>query len=530
MKKIKSWLVNFALKHSGRFSLLFEVLLWSVVPVLLFVNLVPRGRKQARRRGPWGRRWFYGLRTRLNSSSIRVLMSKVRMGGASQDWKRRLRLLLRLAGSHFMMSGNLVLATECFEAGLELIHLASREAIHKYRILGAAYFMLGDLGSAHRAFEHAGRGRRLILDGGPASSRVRHLGPGWFVAIGHAAMLDFYFKKRLLGWTDQDVEVLLTQAPTSIPGRAFVMEYRKYGLRVGHHLDIREAYDHLKRSEEIGWNYLSEDERFATMDDFWEYEFQGGEILSYTHAVARIQRQWEADKRAPLLSLSEANKDALRGWLRQMGIPEGAWYVCLHVREAGFHGHWNAAYPTVRDANVEDYILAVKTITERGGYVVRVGDQTMKRLPKMEGVFEYAHSNLKNSIADVLLPAGCRFFMGTNSGYATVPAIYGIPNVLTNWAPIALPLWFSQDVMIPKLFFDRRDNCLVDFETMFSTRLGSMCGAAAAARRTSPFAMARTRALPSRRSRSSRRRRKASCCACANEPGTLPTAMARTRD
>ena len=322
------------------------------------------------------------------------------------------QILLRLAGSHFMMSGNLVLATECFEAGLELIHLASREAIHKYRILGAAYFMLGDLGSAHRAFEHAGRGRRLILDGGPASSRVRHLGPGWFVAIGHAAMLDFYFKKRLLGWTDQDVEILLTQELASIPGRAFVMEYRRYGLRIVHHLGISKAYDRLKRSEEIGWKYLSDDERFAMIDDFWEYEFQGGEILTYTHAVARIQRQWEADKRAPLLSLSEANKDALRGWLRQMGIPEGAWYVCLHVREAGFHVEWNAMYPTVRDSKVEDYILAVKTITERGGYVVRVGDQTMERLPKMEGVFDYAHSSLKNPIADVLLPAGCRFFIG----------------------------------------------------------------------------------------------------------------------
>lgn len=287
-------------------------------------------------------------------------------------------------------------------------------------------------------------------------------------------MLDFYFKKRLLGWADPGIEVLVTHDPNSVPGMASVVEYRKYGLHVVHHLEIREAYDRYKRSDESGWDYLSDDERFATMDDFWEYEFPNGEILTYTHAAARIQRQWEKERRAPLLALDDEKKKVLHQLLGEIGVPEGGWYVCLHVRESGFHRAWNARYPTTRDANIEDYIPAIKTISEGGGFVIRVGDPRMKRLPKMDGLFDYAHSNLKSKLVDVLLPAGCRFFIGTNSGYATVPGIYGVPNVLTNWVPIALPLWFGQDLMIPKLYYDRRVGRLVDFKTMFSTRLGAI--------------------------------------------------------
>lgn len=470
---IKSWLFEFARRHSWRFSLLFEAFLGAFAVVLSLSGIVARRSKKSRRRGRWTR-WFYDVRTRFVLRSVERLMLRLRQREVGESWKRRVTTVFCLAGGHFMMSGSQRLGAECYKAALELMPFASKPTVHDERVLGATYFMLGDLESAHHAFERAGRARRWILASGTASSKVIHLGPGWFVAIGHSAMLDFYFKKRLLGWTDPGVEVLLTEDPNSVPGMPFVLEYRKYGLRVVHHLGIHKAYDRYKRSDESAWDCLSDDERFATIDDFWEYEFSNGEILTYTHAAARIQGQWEKERRAPLLALDDEKKEVLYRILGEIGVPAGGWYVCLHVRESGFHRAWNARYPTTRDANIEDYIPAIKKIAEHGGYVIRVGDPSMKRLPKMDGLFDYARSNLKGKLLDVLLPAGCRFFIGTNSGYATVPGIYGVPKVLTNWVPIALPLWFGQDLMIPKLYYNRKDGRLVDFMTMFSTRLGAI--------------------------------------------------------
>jgi len=103
-----------------------------------------------------------------------------------------------------------------------------------------------------------------------------------------------------------------------------------------------------------------------------------------------------------------------------------------------------------------------------------MGDRTMTPLPKMHHVVDYAHSAFKCEIGDIVLPASARFLLGTNSGFATIPGIYGIPNVLTNWVPVALPLWFGRDLMIPKLFRDTLEQKYVSFHEMFSTRLGAL--------------------------------------------------------
>jgi putative glycosyltransferase (TIGR04372 family) len=102
-----------------------------------------------------------------------------------------------------------------------------------------------------------------------------------------------------------------------------------------------------------------------------------------------------------------------------------------------------------------------------------MGDNSMKPLPPMERVVDYAHSTAKCEIGDILIAAACKLFIGTNSGYATIPGIYGVPCVLTNWVPIALPLWFGQDLMIPKMFWDTTKSDYVGFEQIFSTPLGA---------------------------------------------------------
>ncbi|MCP3872661.1 MAG: TIGR04372 family glycosyltransferase, partial [Desulfobacteraceae bacterium] len=219
------------------------------------------------------------------------------------------------------------------------------------------------------------------------------------------------------------------------------------------------------------WNNITASEKAAHIDDFWEFEFPDGEILGYTHAAAKIQQEWERRKLPPLLSITKEEKTFVSQALELLGIPKNSWYVCLHVREPGFHKSWNELYPSMRDADIDDYKLAIEKIVESGGWVIRMGDPTMKKLPKMKGVIDYAHSPYKTTTADILIPLCCRFLLGTNSGYATIPAIYGVRCAFTNWVPIGLPLWQSQDLMIPKLFWNEKEQRHLELEEIFETGL-----------------------------------------------------------
>jgi putative glycosyltransferase (TIGR04372 family) len=233
-------------------------------------------------------------------------------------------------------------------------------------------------------------------------------------------------------------------------------------------------YDRHKAPDDTSWNALTHEDQRILVDDFWEYEFPDGAVFTYTHGAAKVQQQWEAEQRPPLMTLDDNQRAAAAILLKQLGVPSTAWFVCMHVREAGFHKKWNLKYPSARDSRLADYDLAIKAITDRGGWVVRMGDRTMTPLPKMHHVVDYAHSAFKCEIGDIVLPASARFLLGTNSGFATIPGIYGIPNVLTNWVPVALPLWFGRDLMIPKLFRDTLEQKYVSFHEMFSTRLGAL--------------------------------------------------------
>ena len=110
------------------------------------------------------------------------------------------------------------------------------------------------------------------------------------------------------------------------------------------------------------------------------------------------------------------------------GLPDGAWYVCLHVREGGYSGDFTNS----RNANVDNYIDAIRYITGKGGWVFRMGDPSMKSLPSMEHVIDYANLTSRSALLDAFLIANCRYFVGTSSGILDTAALFGKPILLTN--------------------------------------------------------------------------------------------------
>ena len=117
--------------------------------------------------------------------------------------------------------------------------------------------------------------------------------------------------------------------------------------------------------------------------------------------------------------------------LVELGVPENAWFVCLHVRESGY---WDDQQTDgqYRNANITNYHLAIKAITDRGGWVVRMGDSTMTKLPAIEKVIDYPFTKYKNHLMDLYLIGQCEFYIGMQSGIFDVVTLFKRPMLLVN--------------------------------------------------------------------------------------------------
>jgi len=345
---------------------------------------------------------------------------------------------------------------------MDLAKVLAEKLVHDYpneismqQHAGTQAFLTGDYSNAEFIWDACNRRREQLLTENELDKLGhRILGPSWVIAIGHIAHLDIYLKWCKI--TGRNHKAVLTiPVGFKIPNTELLDRWRPFltpTLPEDIHLTLPEV--------EI------------LQDEFWSLSTAEGRWRMFSHAGAWVQAEWEKRGGAPLLTLSQ--EDQARGMegLQRLGIPDGAWYVCLHVREPGFHQAWHKHHPGTRNADIRTYTDAMRAVTERGGYVIRMGDNSMRRLPFMDKVIDYAHSDCKSEFMDLFLCASCRFFIGTNSGLGLVPPVYGVPCALTNWSPIALPQWYPNDLFIPKLCHSERLGRLLTFKEMFRSKAG----------------------------------------------------------
>jgi putative glycosyltransferase (TIGR04372 family) len=175
--------------------------------------------------------------------------------------------------------------------------------------------------------------------------------------------------------------------------------------------------------------------------------------------------------RAPLFELSPTDNKALRDYLRESGMPDDAWYVCLHAREGGYNSKYEVMH-RYRNVDIASYGQAVDEIVRRGGWCVRVGDSSMRPHPPHPRVIDYALSARKSPQLDVALPAACRFFLGSASGAFNLADIFGRPCVVTNTAPLSSAYALkAADIAIAQRLRDRNGRYL-DFAEIMQGEAG----------------------------------------------------------
>lgn len=269
--------------------------------------------------------------------------------------------------------------------------------------------------------------------------------------IGHlASEVDYFLKETELGLVPKGRTVLLVNRRRAA-NRALLDVYRQY-LPVWDHPLVCLICNELAKFPGL---------RLAL----------GRPVLGFGEACRLTNMSGLWGDRPPAVQLTPQIEADGRACLRQMGIPDDAWFVALHVREEGY-AHGDDAHHTHRNANVLSYGPAIRAITDAGGWVVRVGDPSMTPLPEMEQVVDYAVSNRKSEWMDLWLCAKCRFFIGTTSGLYLVAHMFGRRSVLANMVPMGAALSIgADDISIAKRYV--RDSDALPFAEIFETGLSA---------------------------------------------------------
>ncbi len=182
------------------------------------------------------------------------------------------------------------------------------------------------------------------------------------------------------------------------------------------------------------------------------------------------QKKKENNITRPFFILNKEDKKRGEDILKKIGIKNTNWHVTLHVREPGYRGETKSnTNEKFRNSNINNFIKSIKLITDKGGWVFRMGDPSMQKLPKMNNVVDYAHSNIRSEFMDVYLGATSKFCIGTPSGYYTIPSFFGVPVLLTNLSQLSTYYSLtSKDIFIPRFIKQKNTDKYLNFNELLS--------------------------------------------------------------
>jgi putative glycosyltransferase (TIGR04372 family) len=279
---------------------------------------------------------------------------------------------------------------------------------------------------------------------------IRILSYEWVTQFGHLGLLDSYKKMAELGIYPHANYVLL--APKVKVSNSTYLSYWEPHFCIVRDKDLVDEIFPFQR-------YVG--------DQFMALPSDGPLAKPWTAAAAQAQVSWMEQRRGPLLELAHPHRQEGERQLRDLGLPSDAWYVGLHAREGGFYGDGLGTMSEHRSAHIEDYFAAIEEITYRGGWVIRLGDSSMRPLPKMANVIDYAHSGKKSELMDIFLLATSRFVIGTTSGLSTVAMSFGTPMLLLNCISNDWQIWTDGTDFVPKLVYSRAEQRYLGLSEMY---------------------------------------------------------------
>jgi putative glycosyltransferase (TIGR04372 family) len=273
------------------------------------------------------------------------------------------------------------------------------------------------------------------------------LGTTWSSNFGHISLIGHHKLAQQLGITPAGKRYLLDDKKSANP---------ELLLQVSNGISIVSQKSGTRWSDMPSFWHLSERMRTVkTINGFMDMNMLVDEIFSEKNLVSLKDNY---------LNLSEEYSVKSEKELEEFGLPKSAKFVALHIREGGPLGD-------PRAQPLESFMPAIKEITRNGFWVVRFGDQSMESLPNMNMVIDLVPKKNSARELNAYVIARCLFYLGTHSGPAWVPRIFGRPALITNVIDVATKVGRAPQgsIHIPKKYINQQGET-ISLEQLFRMR------------------------------------------------------------
>ena len=282
-------------------------------------------------------------------------------------------------------------------------------------------------------------------------------------------------------------------------GRLPSHEIGHYASNVEIHLCEKEAKIHgdSKKTAEI-W-FRNPDHAVANnqLDTMWSrvIKISNSPIIRYADAISRrlpggskfsiSHHDRDAyglyGKMQPHIQFSKSESKQGEEFLNSVRKVAGQKFVCLAVRDSSYKreqfANRDLAHDDYRNNDISNFRKVAEQLVSDGYLVFRMGAKVERPfgVDKSE-VFDYASNGMRTDFLDVYLSANCEVFISTVLGLDSIPEIFRVPRVLTNYIPIAnFGKYGPQDLIIPKQYWIEGEARFMSFSEIVASKnaLGS---------------------------------------------------------
>lgn len=185
------------------------------------------------------------------------------------------------------------------------------------------------------------------------------------------------------------------------------------------------------------------------------------------------------DKYPPHLKFTSEEEIKGQEQLKNIGLSYNEKFVCLFVRDNAYLNSYQPEHDwsvhDYRDANIQNYILAIQELINRGYFVIRMGAKVKEPVNfKNPKFIDYAYNGMRTDFLDIYLGAKCEFCISSSSGWDAVPGfLFRKPVLITNLVPVGYLQTFSNKyIVMIKGHYNIDEDRYLKFSEIFEKGLG----------------------------------------------------------
>lgn len=137
--------------------------------------------------------------------------------------------------------------------------------------------------------------------------------------------------------------------------------------------------------------------------------------------------------------------------------------ICIHNRDELYlnqnYKFKDWSYHDHRNFSVHSFDSAINFLIKKDYFIFRMGNIANEKIKKNQNYFDYANSNIKNDLLDFYISSKCEFYLGSDSGYWTLPLISRKPIFMINFTEYNnIKKNYNPFFFIPKKIINKSSN------------------------------------------------------------------------